>query len=202
MSTDQISPETPAVEPVWGAPEKTPRHWGLRETATAVGVAAVIAGLGGAAIYAATGGNSHGAGGGPQHAFGPGGTDAMAGGGPGNMPGGPGGAGGMRGPTSLDGASLHGEFVVSDGSGAYTTVLTQTGTVTAISSTSITVRSDDNYSQTYVMPPTPGGTTAPFAVNDQVSVRATRDGQTATVTSIDNPDTTGGPTGPSRRSHN
>jgi hypothetical protein len=34
--------------------EPSPRRWGLRETAAAVGVAAVIAAFGGAAIYAAT----------------------------------------------------------------------------------------------------------------------------------------------------
>jgi hypothetical protein len=47
--------------------------------------------------------------------------------------------------------SLHGEFVVPDGAGGYTTELTQTGTLTAVSPTSITVRSEDGYSQTYVI---------------------------------------------------
>ena len=41
-------------DPVWGSPQPAPRHWSARETAVAVGIAAVIAGLGGAAIYAAT----------------------------------------------------------------------------------------------------------------------------------------------------
>jgi hypothetical protein len=56
-----------------------------------------------------------------------------------------------------------------DGSGGYTTVLTQTGTVTAISPTSITERSDDGYTQTYVVPSTPGAT-PPFAVDDPVTI--------------------------------
>jgi hypothetical protein len=73
--------------------------------------------------------------------------------------------------------------------------LTQTGTVTVISPNSITVRSDDNYSQTYTLSPSTGAPTAPVAINDQVMIRATRTGQSAAVTSIDNPKLTGrGPT--------
>jgi hypothetical protein len=114
MNTDQISLEgsdTRAGDPVWGAPQNPPRRWGLRETVTAVGVAAVIAGLGGAAIYAATESNSHAERGGHQ-GWGPGGPAAMAGG-PGKMAGGP------------DGPPLHGEFVVADGNGGYRTVSTK-----------------------------------------------------------------------------
>jgi hypothetical protein len=176
MSTDQI----------WGAPQPSPRSWGWRESAAAVAVAAVIAALGGAAIYAATEGNSHSFGA-PHQAFGPGA----------GMPGGPGGqhgAMGGPGPAAVGATSLHGEFVVPDGSGGYTTVLTQTGTITAISATSISVRSEDGYIQTYVIPNT-GSAGAPFAVDDQVVVRATRDGQTATVTNIGNPPQ-GGPLDP------
>jgi hypothetical protein len=40
-------------------PEPSPRRWGLREIAAAVGVATVIAAFGGAAIYAASEGSSH-----------------------------------------------------------------------------------------------------------------------------------------------
>jgi hypothetical protein len=178
MTTDP----TAAESPVWGAPEATPRRWGLRETATAVGVAAVIAGLGGAAIYAATDSGSHPMGGPHQVA------------GPGGMPGGPPGIGVHGpGPDSVGATSLHGEFVVP-GVGGYTTVLTQTGTVTAVSPTSITVRSDDGYTQRYVVPPNPGGATPPFAVDDPVTIRATRTADTATVTNISNPQL-GGPPG-------
>ena len=77
--------------------------------------------------------------------------------------------------------------MIADGSGGYSTVLTQTGTVTAISPTSISVRSDDGYSQTYVIPNTAGNAGPPFAVDDHVVLRATRNGQTATVTNIGNP---------------
>ncbi|HZN79695.1 MAG TPA: hypothetical protein VFC01_08410 [Mycobacterium sp.] len=151
----------------------TTTGWRWRETAGAVAIAAVTAALGGAAIYAATEGNSHTFG--PSHqSFGPGG----------GKPGGQHGAVGGPGPASVDATSLHGEFVVPDGAGGYTTVVTQTGAVTAISPTSITVRSDDGYSQAYVIPDTAGNANVPFAVDDHVVVRATRNGQTVTVTNI------------------
>ena len=160
MSTDQIAP----------------RRWGWRENAAAVAVAAVIAALGGTAIYAATEGTSHPFGA-PHQLSGPAGA----------MPGGPGGqhgATGRPGQGDLGPASLHGEFVVADGAGGYTTELTQTGTVNEISPTSITVHSQDGFTQTYVIPNTAG---APFSVDDQVVVHAKRIGQTATVTNIGNP---------------
>ncbi|MGX9787161.1 hypothetical protein [Mycobacterium sp. MMS18-G62] len=185
MTTDPLATQ----DPVWGAPDPSPRRWGIRETAVAVGVAAVIAGLGGAAIYAATDGNSHSMGGAHQpFGGGPGG--------PGGQRFGPGGP--MNGPGPFGPPPLHGEFVVPDGSGGYTTELSQTGTVTAISPTSITVRSEDGFSQTYVIPQT---TQPPFAVDEQVSVHATRTGQTVTATSIGKPEDVGpgGPVGPPHR---
>ena len=172
MSTEQI----PSGH-VWGALQPSPRRWGLRETAAAMGVAAVIAALGGAAIYAATDGSSHSFGP-PHQAFRPGG----------GMPGGQHGAVGP-GPGAVGATSLHGEFVVPDGAGGYRTELTQTGTITAITTTSITVRSDDGYSQTYVIPNAAVNADAPFAVHEGVVLRATRNGQTATVTTIGNPPT-------------
>jgi hypothetical protein len=145
-----------------------------------VGVAAVIAGLGGTAIYAATSTDSRPMGG--PHQGGPGG------------PGGPPGIGVHgQGADSADATSLHGEFVVPDGAGGYTTVLSQTGTVTAVASTSITVRSDDGYTQTYVIPPNPGRSSPPFAVDDLVTIRAKRTGDTATVTTIGKPQIGGHP---------
>jgi hypothetical protein len=141
------------------------RSWGLRGTVAAIGVATVIAAVGGAAIYAATGGSQSITR--PHQAFAPGApppTDMHS---PGDQP--------------VGGTSLHGEFVVRDGMGGYATVLSQTGTVTASSPTSLTVRSDDGYSQTYVIA-RPAG--PPPAINEPVAVRATRDGQTSTVTAI------------------
>jgi len=174
MSTNQSAPE----DQLWGAPQPEPRRWGWRESAAAVAVAAVIAALGGAAIYAATEGTSHPFG--PSHQAGP----------PGGMQGGAGGmhgAIGKPGQGEIEPPSLHGEFVVADGNGGYRTELSQTGTVTAISPTSITVRSEDGFTQTYVIPNTAGNAGAPFAVDDQVVVHAMRNGQTATVTNIGNP---------------
>ena len=80
---------------------------------------------------------------GPGGAFGrfrggPGGPGAAFGFGPG----GPGGAGAPR-------RAIHGEFVTPDGSGGFQTVAMQTGTVTSVSSSSIAVKSADNYSRTY-----------------------------------------------------
>jgi hypothetical protein len=150
----------------------TTTGWRWRETAGAVAIAAVIAALGGAAIFAATEGSSH-TFGPPHQAFGPGGA-----------PGGQHGAVGGPDPASVGATSLHGEFVVPDGAGGSTTVLTQTGAVTALSPTSITVRSDDGYNQTYVIPVADGNANVPFAVDDHVVVRATRNGQTVTVMNI------------------
>ena len=134
MNTDQMSAESRS-ERVWSAPESESPRWGLRQTLAAVGVAAVIAGLGGAAIYAATDDGSASMGAGAPPAFGPGGPGGTSGG-PGGMPG-PGGPppGAMRGsgPDAMGAPPLHGEFVVPASSGGYTTMLTQTGTVTAIS---------------------------------------------------------------------
>lgn len=146
--------------------------WGWRQSAAAAAVAAVIGTLGGAAIYAATDGSSH-AFGAPHQGFGPAGGQHGATGGPD--------------PAALGATSLHGEFVVLDGAGRYRTELTQTGRITALSPTTITVRSGDNYSQTYVIPNGTTGTAPPFAVDDQVVVRATSDGQTATATNIGRP---------------
>jgi hypothetical protein len=132
--------------------------WGIRGTLAAVGVAALIAGFGGAAIYAATGSDAHIIG---MHGIQ----------GPPN-PDGPGPARDSWSSTSNDpAAELHGEFVVSDGKGGYATMLSQTGTVTSLDNTSVTARSADGYVQTYVVAPT---TAADFAVDDRVVIRATR----------------------------
>lgn len=172
ISTDP-SASPPATEPVWGATVRRP--WGLRETAAAVGVAAVIAALGGAAIYAAAGsgaGGSHSAG----PAFGPGGPPFGTGGPPGGMPG--------TAPDVSIAQALHGEFVQADPGGGYTTVVTQTGTVTSASGTSLTVRSDDGYVLTYTLPPAAGSTGRAHTAGDEVTVRAVRTGPTVTVTGI------------------
>ena len=101
------------------------------------------------------------------------------------------------GPHAAGATPLHGEFVVPDANGGYTTMLTQTGTVTAVSTASFTVISVDGYTQTYVIPPSTGSA-ASFAVEDAVAIHATRTDQTATVTSIVDP-TVAGRGGPPHR---
>ena len=56
------------------------------------------------------------------------------------------------------GMGIHGSFVVPKQGGGYQTVDTQVGTVTGVSSTSITVRSVDGFTQTYTSTPPPWST--------------------------------------------
>jgi hypothetical protein len=168
VSTDAQSEATPDARPK--------PHF--RQTAAIVAITAAIAGAGGAAIYAATDQPTDG-----RH-------------GQWHPPGGPAGPGGPvgnalgpkpannAGPNALPDQSLHGEFVTRDEGGGYRTVLTQTGTITAISPRSITARSADGYLQTYLIPAAAAQSAPPFEVNQRVTVRATRDGQVATVTNI------------------
>lgn len=140
----------------------------IRHTAAALGIAAAIAGLGGAAVYAATDIQ------GPGH-----------GGGPPNAEGGP--------PPWMDGprdrpapAPLHTEAVLADhDGGGYSTELTQNGTITELTATSVTVRSNDGFTQSYVLP---ASVTPSFGVDDRVQIKATRTGPASTaeptVTSI------------------
>ena len=73
--------------------------------------------------------------------------------------GGPGGFFGGLGPLG----ALHGEFVVPNRGGGYRTIDTQTGQVSAVSSTSIGAKSDDGFTKTY-------------AVDENTVVDAGRDG--------------------------
>lgn len=138
----------------------------IRPTIAAVGIAAAIAGLGGAAVYAATDTQ------GPSHHAGP--------------------PPGMAGP-GIDGqshdrpdpATVHSEAVVADQDGGYTTTLTQNGTITELTAASVRVRSNDGFVQSYALP---ASADTPFGVDDRVLVRATRTGTAPTdkptVTSI------------------
>lgn len=87
------------------------------------------------------------------------------------------------------GPGIHGEYVVKKADGGYQTIATQHGEVTAVSPTSISVRSEDGYTATYVV-------TADTLVNaardgiatvrtgDTVHVMATRAGDTRTAVHI------------------
>jgi hypothetical protein len=144
-------------------------------------VAVGIAGAGAGVVYAASGSTS----------------DTTQG--PGGMGGGPGGQGGQGGPGGGAGQlmdALHGEYVVSDGSGNYTTELLQNGDVTAVSDSSVTVKSDDGYTHTYTIDSDTvvgNGSTdlSTIATGDEVTVIATESGDTATVDTISEAGTTG-----------
>ncbi len=108
-------------------------------------------------------------------------------GGPGGRPG----FGGKRAPFGFGGVgpALHGEFVAAKPGGGYQTVDIQQGQVTAVSASSITVKSADGFTKSYTV-------TASTLVDAQrdgigsvkngesVSVQATVDGGTATATDI------------------
>ncbi|MCW2571030.1 MAG: hypothetical protein JWO88_1088 [Frankiales bacterium] len=60
--------------------------------------------------------------------------------------------GGHRGGRGLGpGGALHGDFVLPNAGGGYRNVRMQHGVVTSVSTTSLTVKSDDGYTQTYVL---------------------------------------------------
>jgi hypothetical protein len=138
----------------------------MRKTIGAIVVALAVAGVGGAAIAAATDGG---------HSMFEGGM-----GGPGGPP--------RSAPTArhidAEPASVHGEFVVADGRGGFTTQVSQTGRVTAISATSVTARSDDGFVRTYVIREINGATTPPLSVGDAVDIKATREGETAVIATM------------------
>lgn len=131
----------------------------IRHTAAAVGIAVAIGGLGGAAIYAA--------------------TDSQSSGFPGPPP-------GMGGSDHRpDPGTLHSEAVLADRDGGFRTTVTQIGTITELTESSVTVRSNDGFVQSYVVP---ASAKSPFGVDDRVLIRATRAGPASTaeptVTSI------------------
>ncbi|WP_245757246.1 hypothetical protein [Amycolatopsis xylanica] len=169
MSTE---PTAQPEQAGWGdtPPPATQKKWSGRKTAVAVGVAVVIAAGGGVAIAVGTSGNADNAAG----QGGPGGGRMIFG------PGGPGGPGGI--PRD----ALHGQFVVSDGNGGYTSEQLQTGTVSELSATSITLTSKDNFKQTYTIDSSTRKTSEPKN-GDTVTVNAKVTGSTATATTIGSP---------------
>ncbi|MEV7554877.1 hypothetical protein AB0N89_35130 [Amycolatopsis sp. NPDC089917] len=168
-------PTEPAGPPAgetaaWGAPApagEPKKAWSGRKTAIAAGVAVVIAAGGGAAIWAGTAAN---------------GAEQ------GQMMGGPGGGGRMLfGPGGgMPRDALHGDFVVSDGKGGYSTERVQTGEITEISATSVSVTSKDGYQQVYTIDSSTRKTGEP-KTGQTVTVNAKVTGNTATATSIGNP---------------
>ncbi|MQY20279.1 DUF5666 domain-containing protein [Nocardia macrotermitis] len=193
---EQAQTEPVATEPTWGAAQTTPSTWNKRKTIATVGIAAAIAAVGGGVIYAASGNSSeHDRFGGPGG--GPGWSMNSQGGGANSS--GPG--GGNSGPGNAIGTpTLHGQFVISDGNGGYTTELTQTGTVTAISADSITAKSTDSYTHTYTINTTTQSESG-LKVGDTVSIRATDANGTSTATVITEPSLSQSSNGLSRRNN-
>jgi hypothetical protein len=97
--------------------------------------------------------------------------------------------GGFGGPGLGLGNILHGQFTAPKAGGGYQTVDVQRGTVTAVSSSSISVKSADGYSQTYAVTSSTevdaqAGGIGTVKVGDTVSVTATVSAGTATAASI------------------
>ncbi len=168
-----IEPTKPAEPPVgetaaWGAPApagEPKKAWSGRKTAIAAGVAVVIAAGGGAAIWAGTAAN---------------GAEQGRGG----MMGGPGGGRVLVGPGGgMPRDALHGDFVVSDGNGGYSTERLQTGEITEISATSVSLTSKDGYKQVYTIDSSTRKTGDP-KIGETVTVTAKVSGNTATATTL------------------
>ncbi len=164
MSTPQTDRQSTS-DPVWGAEPPAAAvsasrpAWSTGKKITAGAVAAVIAAGGGVAIWAASSSSAA--------------TASAATGGSGGQ--------GMRGMGGGLAGALHGEYVASDGNGAYVTKIMQTGKVTALTATSLTAQSDDGFSKTYTI--TSAQATG-MASGDTVMVVATTSGDTATATSV------------------
>ena len=93
------------------------------------------------------------------------------------------------------GAVLHGTYVVTDPDGGYRTVVTQRGEVTAVSGTSLTLRSTDGFVATYRLSDGSDGTDGTrvlggtggvrdIATGDAVGVSAEREGAVNTATHV------------------
>ncbi|EME51398.1 hypothetical protein [Amycolatopsis decaplanina] len=175
--TEPTEPAGPPADETaaWGAPApagEPKKAWSGRKTAIAAGVAVVIAAGGGAAIWAGTAANG-----------------AEQGG----MMGGPGGGRMIFGPGGgMPRDALHGDFVVSDGNGGYSTERMQTGEITEISATSVSLTSKDGYKQVYTIDSTTRKTGDP-KTGETVTVNAKVTGNTATATSIGKAGQNGGP---------
>jgi hypothetical protein len=109
-------------------------------------------------------------------------------GGPGGGLGGPVAFGGLLGGPGIFGA-VHGQIVIPKPGGGYQTVDIQRGTVTAVSSTSITLKSADGFTKTYTVTSSTlvdaqRSGIGSIKVGNEASVVATQNGSVATASSI------------------
>jgi hypothetical protein len=173
----------PASQPAaanWGDPAAAApkKGWSGKKTAIAAGIAVVIAAGGGAAIWAGTSSADNSA-----QQGGPGGFGGPGGPGGGQFRG-QGAGGNFGGGIAALRDALHGDFVVANQSGGYTTERLQTGDVTALSATSVTLTSKDGYKQTYTLDGSTQKTGDVKQGDTNITVVAKVDGQTATATSL------------------
>jgi hypothetical protein len=144
--TDPTQPDT--IE----SAEPASRRFRRRNLVAGLGTVAVLAAAATGVAMASTGtptpapsGSASTPGAGPQRQQGPGPGMGGHDRGQGGMRGGPGGFGGAMG-------ALHGEFTVPKQGGGYQTLVVQRGSVTAVSATSIAVKSADGFTATYAVP--------------------------------------------------
>jgi len=190
MTTHSDVPPPPTS---WGTPipvaERPRQPWSTRRIVLSAAVAVLIVAGGTFGVIAAT-----------SHA-----STTAGNGGPGG--GGPGGFGGGRfggGPGGFGGAglanALHGDFVVNN-NGTYVTDRLQTGTVSSVSATDITIASVDGYTQTYTINSSTSvdrgsDSISKVAKGNTVTVIATVSGDTATATTIEDRSLDSGNVGP------
>ena len=187
----ELYPFTPPPPRPGGTPRKPHRR--SRLTKTAAGLAVILgAGAGAAAVASAT-----------TSGAGPSAPAASASASPTTPPGAPGpfrrgffgpgqgGPAGMGGPGVFGigvgpAGAIHGTFTVKGPNGTYETIDTQYGTAEAVSSSSITVKSADGFSQTYVVSSStvvdakPNGISS-VKVGDTVSIQGLVSGSTVTA---------------------
>jgi hypothetical protein len=89
----------------------------------------------------------------------------------------------LRGAGGL-GAVQHGEFTVQGSNGTATVMTMQTGTVTKVSSTSLTVKSADNFTATYTLDSSTMGRTTGLANGTTVLVIAQKSGGKAVLVRV------------------
>ncbi|BAS13262.1 hypothetical protein AHiyo8_15650 [Arthrobacter sp. Hiyo8] len=107
-------------------------------------------------------------------------------------------------PRGIAGPGIHGEFTVKNKDGSYTTLVSQRGTVQSVSDSSISVKSDDGFTQSYAitssttivkLPASGTGTqgrrpspqtikATDLKTGDSVAVSGTKSGTTVTATRI------------------
>ncbi|GAA5195237.1 hypothetical protein GCM10023346_24640 [Arthrobacter gyeryongensis] len=107
-------------------------------------------------------------------------------------------------PRGFAGPGMHGEFTVKNKDGSYTTLVSQRGTVQSVSDSSISVKSDDGFTQSYAItssttivrfPAAGTGTqgrrpslqtikATDLKAGDTVAVSGTKSGTTVTATRI------------------